>query len=155
MNIFVLSFNVDECAVWHNDRHVCKQIIEAVQLLCGAFTYQGLDAPYKLSKSHLNHPCAIWTRQSLANWVWLYRLVEALNNEWKYRYEHTRNHKCYDVAKTLPTPNLKDISFTKPANVTGGNYDHLEITEAYKNYYMNEKAHLATWKKRDKPEWFC
>ena len=26
--------------------------------------------------------------------------------------------------------------------------------QAYKNYYINEKAYFANWKNREKPQWF-
>lgn len=38
---------------------------------------------YKLA--HKNHPCAIWARESLANWYWLRELAAFLNSEYKFR----------------------------------------------------------------------
>jgi hypothetical protein len=29
-----------------------------------------------------------------------------------------------------------------------------DTVSAYQNYYIMEKADFATWKRRDKPEWF-
>jgi len=63
MNIFFLDFDTEKCAKYHCDKHVVKMILETAQLLCGTHWVIGSEAPYKLS--HKNHPCAIWTRESL------------------------------------------------------------------------------------------
>ena len=36
MNLFILSLNFDECAMYMIDKHISKMIIEAVQMLCCA-----------------------------------------------------------------------------------------------------------------------
>ena len=68
MNIFFLDYDVKKCAEDHCDKHVVKMILETAQLLCGvhhATEQETPNVPYKLS--HKNHPCAIWSRQSLTN----------------------------------------------------------------------------------------
>ena len=71
MNIFVLDENPQVAAQMHNDKHVVKMILETAQLLCGVHHMVGgdYDIPYKLS--HKNHPCAIWVRQCIENYIWL------------------------------------------------------------------------------------
>ena len=69
MNIFVLDLDVKKCAEYHSNPHVLKMIIEYNQLLCSAHWLTGGEAPYKLT--HKNHPCAIWTRECLENYIWL------------------------------------------------------------------------------------
>jgi len=33
-------------------------------------------------------------------------------------------------------------------------YKNSDVTKAYRKYYINDKNHLADWKKREKPLWF-
>ena len=71
MNIFILDEDPKKCAEYHNDKHVVKMILESAQLLCGVhhMVESGLDVPYGLS--HKNHPCSIWARECIENYVWL------------------------------------------------------------------------------------
>src|ERR1700744_5896503 len=65
--------------------------LETAQLLCGAFE-PGI-APYK--RTHYNHPCAKWTRESEGNFHWLLEHGFALADEYTYRYEKV--HKCREI----------------------------------------------------------
>lgn len=85
MNIFILDNDVSKCAMYHCDKHVVKMILESAQMLSTVIRESGIDCGYKIT--HLNHPCTIWTRESLSNWKWLRNLVEALNQEYKFRFE--------------------------------------------------------------------
>ena len=90
------------------DKHVSKILLEAVQMLCT--TIQLIDAEnevqhqIKLYKiAHKNHPVTIWMRTSLENYIWTLDLVDAMHDEWKFRYDHPpeKMHKSYIVAKFL------------------------------------------------------
>ena len=75
MNIFVLDYDTKTCAQMHCDKHCVKMILETAQLLCGVHHMinptSTLQVPYKLS--HRNHPCSIWARECLENYVRKYR----------------------------------------------------------------------------------
>lgn len=152
MNIFVLDSNPIICAQYHNDKHVVKMIIESTQLLSNAVILSGFDSPYKLS--HKNHPCTKWVCKSMYNWFWLYTLTEALNDEWKYRYDHDYNHKAFDVAQTLHHPILPDIGYTPFALVMPDQYKCDDTVESYRQYYIHDKLHLDKWTKRKVPDWW-
>ncbi len=116
MNIFILDLDVKKCAQYHVDKHVVKMILETAQLLCGVHhvTDQVTDqVPYKLS--HKNHPCSIWARESLSNYLYLCELGLELCNEYTYRYG--KRHKSQDVIEWCLTnkPNILDKGFTEPA----------------------------------------
>ena len=66
MNIFFLNENIEKCAQQHVDRHVIKMRVELAQLASTAHWLSGGSAPYK--PTHKNHPCAVWTRESLSNY---------------------------------------------------------------------------------------
>ena len=155
MNIFLLDTDTRKCAQYHCDKHVVKMILETAQLLCGVhhMTDQVIDqVPYKLS--HKNHPCAIWSRESLSNYLYLCDLGLELCKEYTYRYG--KRHKSQDVIEWCVTnkPNICDKEFTEPARAMPNEYKVDSVVESYRNYYIGEKSKIAVWKNREIPEWF-
>jgi hypothetical protein len=162
MNIFFLDYDVEKCAQYHVDKHVVKMILETAQLLCGVhhmsllqpykLPTSTLEVPYKLS--HKNHPCSIWARESLTNYLYLCELGLELSKEYTYRYG--KRHKSQDVIEWCVTnlPNIPDIGFTTPAKAMPDEYKVECVVESYRNYYIGEKSDLAVWKNRKKPDWF-
>jgi hypothetical protein len=154
MNIFFLDLDVNKCAKYHCDKHVVKMIIETAQLLCGVHhttpqvTHQ---VPYKLS--HKNHPCAIWTRTSLTNYLYLCELGLALSKEYTYRYG--KRHKSQEVIEwcLINKPKIQDIGFTEPPKAMPDEYKVSDVVESYRNYYRGAKMDFAVWKNVDIPKW--
>ena len=151
MNIFVLDNEIEKCAEYHCDKHVIKMILESAQMMSAVVRLQGHDIGYKLT--HKNHPCTIWARKSLSNYLWLSKLVERLNAEYRYRYNKDVNHKSYDMVKTLPIPKLPVIGLTPFAQAMPDQYRNKNAVKAYRDYYINEKSSFLTWTKRKTPEW--
>jgi hypothetical protein len=85
LNIFVLDKDPEKAAKYQCDKHVIKMILETAQLLCSVF--EPGQAPYK--RTHYNHPSAVWTRASRANYMWLIEHGEALCYEYTRRYNKT------------------------------------------------------------------
>jgi hypothetical protein len=155
MNIFFLDENPTLSAKYHVDKHVVKMILETAQLLCGVHhtTDQVTDqVPYKLS--HKNHPCAVWARESLSNYLYLCELGLELGKEYTYRYG--KRHKSIEVIEwcIVNKPNIPDIGFTTPAMAMPDEFKVDSVVESYRNYYMGAKISLASWKNREKPFWF-
>lgn len=155
MNIFFLDFDTQKCAQYHCDKHVVKMILETAQLLCGVhhlIPQVTPQVPYKLS--HKNHPCAIWTRESLTNYLYLCDLGLELSKEYTYRYG--KRHKSQDVIEwcIVNKPNIVDIGFTSPPKAMPDEYKVINVVESYRNYYMGAKKDFAKWKNREIPEWF-
>jgi hypothetical protein len=152
MNIFVLDNSIQKSARYHNDKHIVKMVVEIVQMMSTTNRLNGLEEGYKIT--HKNHPCSVWMRESLSNWLYAKELVNELNKEWKFRYNHTRNHKSYEVAMSLSKPNVQDIGITTFAQAMPDTYKNEDIVLAYRNYYIGDKQHLAKWTKREIPDWF-
>ena len=159
MNIFFLDFDVEKCAKYHCDKHVVKMILETAQLLCSAHhvtihdtIHDTIHVPYKLS--HKNHPCSIWVRESLSNYLYLCELGLALGEEYTYRYGKT--HKSIEVIQWCLSnrPNIKDIGFTTPPLAMPDEYKVDSVVESYRNYYKGAKSTIVSWKNREKPVWF-
>ena len=154
MNIFFLDLDVNKCAKDHCDKHVVKMILETAQLLCGVHHIVGQvtpQVPYKLS--HKNHPCSIWTRSSLSNYLYLCELGLALCKEYTNRYE--KRHKSQDVIEwcLVNKPNIKDIGFTEPPKAMPDEYKVSDVVESYRNYYRGAKMGFAVWKNGNTPKW--
>ena len=151
MNIFILDYDLKKCAKYHVDKHISKMIIEEVQLLSTTYYFTGQEnlAPYK--KTHINHPCAKWTRASLDNWLWLKQHAMALYDEYKYRYGKT--HKSGELLYTLQSPDLISIGMTKFPQAMPEGYRDEDVVKAYRKYYNMDKKHLFKWKDREIPYW--
>ena len=164
MNLFILSLCFRECAEFMFDKHIYKIILEAVQMLSTAkriIDPELDDLPiYKIA--HKNHPVSIWIRTSLENYLWAISLVEAMHEEWKYRYNHPpeKQHKSFIVAmylkKNAPlAENFPERGLTKFALAMPDEYKTDDPVESYRNYYQSrEKQLIASWKKREIPNWY-
>lgn len=154
MNIFVLDTDPVRAAQAQADKHVTKMVLETAQLLCGAFPAGA--APYR--RTHYNHPCAIWTRQSYDNFAWLVDHGMALADEFKYRYG--KDHASYEVLRWcwqhVGDANLEDIGLTPFAQAMPDEYKRPDPVDAYRGYYRGAKAAIAAWNKnRPAPEWWA
>ena len=151
MNIFLLDLSPQLAAQYQVDKHVIKMILESAQLLCSAYP-EGV-APYK--RTHYNHPCAKWTRESFANWAWLLEHAYALSTEYTYRYGKV--HKCHSILDwlALNPPNLLATPQTAFMQCMPEAYKNPDPVVAYRAYYCGEKQHIAHWNKgRSKPSWY-
>ncbi len=155
MNIFILDKCPIKAAQYQCDKHVVKMILETAQLLCSI--YEPNTAPYK--RTHYNHPCAVWARESWANYYWLYKHGIALCNEYHYRYG--KQHKslavivwCWENIKFDLFARVDEhdpISFTK---CMPDEYKVDDIVQSYRNYYKSAKKDIAKWTKRPIPDWW-
>ena len=155
MNIFVLDWDVKKCAMYHNDKHVVKMILETAQLLCGVHHMTespSENVPYKLS--HKNHPCSIWARESMDNYLWLCELGMELCAEYTFRYG--KRHKSQQVIEWCidNRPNIPEEGFTVPAKAMPDQYKVEDVVQSYRNYYLGEKKSFCNWKNRSIPSWF-
>ena len=138
MNIFYLDKDINKAAEYHNDKHCVKMILEYAQLLCTAHReLDGDNANENLYKStHKNHPSAKWVRESKANYEYLYRLFNALCNEYTHRYgkTHLTYQKLHNVLAT-PPQNIPDKEFTEPTPAMPDDVKNNDSLKAYRDYY--------------------
>ena len=176
MNIFYLDKDIKKCAEMHVDKHVVKMILEYAQLLSTA--HRVLDGTISVgvsstgrkkttyiiedyrdsilySATHINHPSAIWVRQSEVNYRTLFNLFCALLEEYTYRYGKT--HACTRLMSALSSPpkNIEYKPFTEPTPAMPDQYKvKNDSVKSYRNYYIHDKNRFAKWKNRSVPEWF-
>jgi len=178
MNIFYLDNDPRKCAEMHVDKHCVKMILEYAQLLSTAHRVLDGNVVIGLSNSgrkqtryilsdsrdsilytatHINHPSAIWVRQSEQNYRWLFTLFCELLKEYTYRYG--RLHACERLVTFLgrPPKNIDmDKPFTEPTPAMPDDYKVAgNSVQSYKNYYLGDKTRMFSWKNRQTPSWIC
>jgi hypothetical protein len=159
MNIFFLSFDPRKAAEYHCDKHVVKMILETAQLLYSAHWILDPEnlptTAYK--KTHVNHPCAIWVRESLANYQWLCDLGWWLCKEYQFRYGETKVHKTethIEWLRTHPPRSLHDIGVTTIRLAMPDAYKLPNPVESYRCYYQESKVSdrgIVAYTRRDWP----
>jgi hypothetical protein len=178
LNIFYLDNNTDTCSRMHCDKHVVKMILEYAQLLSTAHRVLDGSPTIELSATgrkvkrwrlddsdmdsrlfaatHINHPCAVWARQSSENYLWLADLLWHLSLEYRHRYgrEHSVWERCLRELKYRLPKNIATGPFTDPPQAMPDEYKASDTVTAYHNYYRGAKRRFATWKHRDIPAWF-
>jgi hypothetical protein len=189
MNIFYLDHDVEACAKMHCNKHVVKMILEYAQLLStahrvidGKETIERREIKKSPSKfrnvkvwrlpdstsdnllykaTHINHPSALWVRQSSTNYMWLAMLLYNLCKEYTHRY--TKVHKVEVIGlssfliRNVPIKLMnKGIGkFTQPTPAMPDTYKVMnDSITSYRNYYIGDKAGFAKWTNRPVPYWF-
>ena len=167
MNLFLLSWNPTECAIWHCDKHVVKMILELVQMLYTAWQINNdtnLPSSAPLCKStgqpgykklsNPNHPMAKWVRESIWNYKFTIKLASALAIEFKFRYN--KYHACTEhvLWLSLNLPKFSNRNKTEIPQCMPDEYKCKCPITAYRNYYIYEKHGFAKWYKRNAPYWW-
>jgi hypothetical protein len=176
MNTFYLHEDPVIAAEMHCDKHAVKMPVESGQMLSTVHRYLDGNPCLRWSKTgrtmkhwemedankesklykvaHLNHPSTIWTRESSENYLWHYELFKALLGEYTYRYGKVhKSAQLLDMLSILPK-NIPEGEFTQPPQCMPDQYKCDDAVQAYRNYYLGEKAGFAKWKAREVPTWF-
>jgi hypothetical protein len=128
-------------------------ILESGQMLCTVLNGHGIKAPYR--STHVHHPCTLWAGDSLSNWKWLKALALCLNEEFKYRFEKSNDHQSALVIEGLLAPPIEDKGLMEFAQAMPDKYKVPgDAVQAYRKFYIGEKARFVTWTKRRVPAWF-
>jgi hypothetical protein len=154
MNIFFLDRDIATSAKMHCDKHVVKMILEYAQLLSSAHHIAGIPLEGIYKKTHINHPCAVWVRQSTSHYEYLFNLMHSLMHEYTYRYG-----KHHATERLLPLLNEKprfmnQMHWNDPPQCMPDQYKKACVVDAYRHYYIGEKHSFAKWKNRDVPFWY-
>ena len=181
MNLFVLNENPVIAAQEQCDKHINKMVSESAQML--STTHRMLDGTmyYELSKNnrrvkrykltdlreqqlykavHFNHPCTVWTRESLYNYIWHYKHFIALCDEFTHRYGkvHMTDTKLRKVLMAPPfhIPNIERTPFKLAMKSNPECMFPEDPVKSYRMYYKTKQSRFKmAWTKRDVPEWFA
>ena len=161
MNIFFLNRDPLLAASHHCDKHVLKMIVESAQLLSTA--HRVLDGyaaaqriPLLLKSTHANHPCAVWVRQAFNHYTYVLLLLDGLIREYHSRYRPQVSHKYWGengLARALQAhpEGIPQQAWVDPPQCMPDAYKRPDTVEAYRAYYMGEKARFATWRSPARP----
>lgn len=163
MNIFFLHLHPQIAARAMTNKHVVKMILESAQLLstahlvCDGVTTVGLSKSGRKQKqfvhhnsnilykaSHINHPSAIWVRESALNYIWLYNHFAELCAEYTRRYKrvHATETKLLNILAYIPYNISASVNFKDPPQAMPDQYKSACCVSAYRNYYESEKLKL-------------
>jgi len=166
MNIFFLNRDPLLAAGDHCDKHVLKMIIESAQMLSTAhlvisgFDQAKHDNPCLLKPTHQNHPCSLWVRSGPEQYSWTLRLLDGLLREYHTRYRPERPHRYFgpgNLARSLEKwpDGMLIVPWTDPPQVVPDAYKRPDAVDAYRAYYIGEKAAFASWRSPARvPEWW-
>lgn len=151
MNLFYLDSDPITCAEYHCDKHVIKMVLESAQMLSTCQRAYDNDTTYR--PTHVNHPVNVWLRQSVDHYDYLFNLYCALLGEYDNRY--SRTHKSARVMFELNKYNfLPKASWTDPPQCMPDYCKRIDTIDAYRVYYVSEKAYMAKWQYSQQPEWW-
>ena len=161
MNRFILYHHPTDIAESLCDQHVVKMPLEEAQMLCTALWHhapeyaekQGLYKPV-----HQKHPCTLWAMKSRANYMFSWRLYDAMLDEYTHRYG--KKHGCAKHYTALHT-GIQYIPWgvRTPHPQCFSGHDDLKTDEdypikAYRAFYQRDKMDFARWNKnRAMPKW--
>lgn len=154
MNRFVLDADPVFAAQMHCDKHVVKMIVEEAQMLSTVHRVHGYEGTELYRATHRNHPCTVWAGESTGNYGWAHRLLVNLCREYTHRYG--RIHATARLLRPLafapwgvPTGAMTPFPQAMPEHLRGQ-----DPVEAYRRFYVEDKARFATWRGRAVPDWW-
>lgn len=160
MNIFFVDRDPKVAAQCQFDKHVPKMVVETGQLASTAHRLLGqgnLTSFY--AAAYVNHPCAVWVRQSVDHYNWLYAHFVALCDEYQSRYGkvHKTDERLRVALETPPAGIPLDAGWIDPPQCMPDQFKNPDDTvEAYRDYYQHGKEEwLHVWKRASgRPSWF-
>lgn len=114
-----------------------------------------IDAPLCYNATHMNHPSAVWARETAANYLWLSNLFRECSTEYTHRYK--KSHSTFEKHGRffiIPPKNIAIAARTKFPQAMPDEFKDKDSIRAYQNYYLGPKAAFARWTNRIPPTWF-
>jgi hypothetical protein len=182
MNIFVLHEDPKIAAQMHCDKHVPKMLVEHAQMLAAAYystlgisrkkeipdrqkevneMFRGWPRKHEdgtehhYAITHVNHPCTVWTRQTIENFNWLLECTDELCLEFERRWKHQPSIKKIVNWMRENPPKLPSSTLTPFAQAMPDCYKNSNAPEAYREYYAMKTTYMKIeWKFFGSPEWW-
>jgi len=148
MNIFAIDINPVKAAMQLHNKHIVKMILESAQMLSTTQRLYGNNNFLLYLIAYPYHPSTIWVRESQQNYIWLFIHLEALLQEYTYRYK--KFHKVEFIKEYLRYPpiELKCLGLTRFALAMPDKYKEEDPIQSYRNYYIGEKIQGNFWTNR-------
>lgn len=155
MNLFILDKCPSISAQMNCDKHVCKIILEAYQMLSLAHLENNSVHSFLYNAhTHRNNHVSIWVRASVDTYLWTCHHALALCSEYTVRYN--KIHKLEPLVHWCTTniPNIPKIGMLPFRQAVAEDCYRDDPVEAYHLYYVKYKRRLARWKLGNVPQWY-
>lgn len=165
MNIFAFDPCARMSALWLDDVRKNKMILESCQLLSTAINTLCPDHNLNTYKtSYLNHPCAIWARESECNFAWLVGYTKHLLAMRDKPHKSSRivseaGKFLWDSQYRLSFPSFEQTPFVNCAQnlSVGVTFKHIHNVHAAYRMYIRTRWDMdtikLTWQYGDEPWW--
>ena len=181
MNIFVLHGSPITSAHHMCDKHIVKMPVETAQMLStihrvldgeeyvgysktgrrikrwthwldGGLDGDMPDRKFLYHATMVNHPCTIWARETLGNYLWLVYHGLELCREYTRRYDRRHaSQSIIEFCKADWPKNIDQDTYHKKTPFAQAMPDEYKVegdaVSAYRKYYIGEKSRFARWKK--------
>ena len=144
------------------DKHVCKIILEAAQMLSLAHIANGIthanidNQVIELwnAKTQTNNHVSRWVRETNSNYNWTSEHGLALCSEYQARYKKV--HKCTSMMQWLcdNVPPIPVAGMTPFRQAVANDCYHDDPVIAYHLYYARYKSYFAKWRLGNVPDWY-
>lgn len=159
MNLFAMSDCPVQSAIWIDNKRLPKMLLECAQMMATAMHEYGVPHAYR--PTHVNHPSAVWMRQSRDHWAWCLEHMDALHSEMLRRFGTLHKSMLhFDVFDDFGVNCLPAAGFVPHANCT--DFKHIDnVHTAYRHHLIskwNDDVH--NWQRKvswgpltDAPPW--
>lgn len=162
MNIFAYDPCPYKSALWLDDVRKNKMIVETAQLLSTAMNVLDPTHNHHVYKtSYLNHPCAVWARQSAANFTWLVAYMEHLVAQRGKPHKSSEllpAFKSFRTSGMFPEAGLTPFANCARNQSLGIDYSFVDNVHAAYRLYSRERwsndTIKLTWNNGKRPFWF-
>ncbi len=98
--------------------------------------------------THVNHPSAIWVRESKANYEFMYEMWSELCKEFRRRFnnDHLSETKLIDILAYAPD-SLQDKGITHFPQCMPEKYHNNDPVQAYRDFYKYDKTFAKYYSK--------
>lgn len=163
------TYSVPEI-VGHKDKHRLVRLLEGETAEMKATVVMDVEAIPPVAKTifklhindrkaynetHANHPCAVWARQTHANYEWLHELWVTLMEEYTHRYGKRHAAMDYLTRLSVLPDNIEVGELTEFPQAMPPQYQvPNDPVAAYHRFYVGQKSRFARWTNTEPPQWF-
>ena len=161
MNRFIIEESPQKIAQSLCDQHIVKMPLEEAQMLCTSLGHHAPDYAEECGlykPVHQKHPCTLWAMNTRENYIWAYCLYRAMLFEYGVRYKKTHGAAKHYEKLWAGRFYVPEGRLTRHPQCFSG-HDDLKTNEffpveAYRKFYIVDKARFARYKYTDRPTWF-
>ena len=132
------------------DKHISINLVNTCTAICTILHSFGIEIPQKTYKNNI---LVNWGSMTRGNFVWLVEYAKSLSDDFEEKFG--KRHQTSIDLYSVPIPeSLVKLKVTEFPQLLPDRYKRDDSSvEAYRNYYVSEKAKVSDFKK-EAPSWF-